>query len=946
MTSPNQVLLKLLGVLLITISAFAYGGQPKIDICHITGVVDLGDGDVPIGHLINISESAYPAHMKHGDPEFWDVVFLTDGSMVCLDEEHIIGDKKNNYDYGDPYKQGRPHVSDTFTVQFNVVGDMQLDTEYFEEAYFQRTRRVVKSIRRKCGSDDVNCIGIVAVGDLTQHSCSQEVIAYRQMFEDSYPGSDGGAIDNADDDDTEYFSDGFIVTKPVFSGIGNHDDPTEQHETCDWDCSCGTRADRVCHSPFVKDYIRKRIEGSSSLYEASKLLNTDGQNYYRHGDGDIYAWEWGSYHFIHTNMWAGYGGHVSGDDGPSGPTKFSKLNQLKEHLEMNIGDSGKPVLLFQHFGWTNWNFDYNDNGWWTTDNAHDLINVLCRRTAWTDPCNPYNVLGIFSGHDHKTGKKNVNAGADENGNDVVFANYIVNDAGPGTNGSTGYFSVHLDYDPASAGKGHMKVYEYITDKDITDDNKDDDDKYTHNDTAPPTLYREKDIDLAFIDWEQGEPDNGGGTESCAAVGRKGRFADFDCNENRHLLCRIRSSGALYITNSLHGWGEAKLICDTVAADFVGLNSVEEQREFMDKFIADGMEHWVWVNNRSPWVLRKDIASGAIGDSNDDTEGAGIAMADIDGNGMEDLIELHIWDKNNNNSAQNYAHYSIGWNPGSTDSGKPTSWSGRYNIGAGVGWRNQGGGIAAGFINDNEIIDLVVFYIDNPDGVNTGYYRIGWDVNTDGTIDNWSDSIEVPNLQQGDHYFFTNASAGGGVALKDITGNGIPELVFYNIASSPDAYNYDRYLIGWDINSSSGSPTHWNFPGIIDVTSQENHGGGISTGDIDDNGQLDLITYFITGIEGANHAYYRIGWNLDNVGRATSWSRYRAATDVGDITRFAGIAVGNIDGNDRPDLILASVMGSLPNYFRYAVARNISTEGKLVTQHLDENGTLVGPSYPY
>jgi hypothetical protein len=395
------------------------------------------------------------------------------------------------------------------------------------------------------------------------------------------------------------------------------------------------------------------------------------------------------------------------------------------------------------------------------------------------------------------------------------------------------------------------------------------------------------------------------------------------------------------------WSDASLTCTDNGYDFARITTVAEQHQFMTKFNDTAQQHWVWINARSPWVLRTNIG-GAIGDGNDDTEGAGITMADIDSDGTEDLIELHIWDSNNDNDKENYAHYSIGWNP--DENGNPTGWSERISIGAGVGKENQGGGITAGLINDNNITDLVVFYIHNPAGTNRGYYRIGWDIDeSTGEAVSWTDSIEVPNLSQtaadtlAEEYFFTSASAGGGIAIKDITGNGRPELIVYNISKHSGANNRDRYAIGWDIDSATGSATHWNFPAIIGNTTLENHGGGISIEDIDGDGKLDLITYFIAGIDGANHAYYRIGLGIGNNGAIPidSWTHYRANTDVGDITRFAGLAIGDIDNSGRPDMIVASVMGSYPNEFRYAVARNISEEGKLVTQHLDANGTLVG-----
>jgi hypothetical protein len=76
-------------VLLLTTVGVAGEGKEKekkkekVEVCHITGTYDFGEGDVPIGHVINIAKSALPAHIKHGNPEVWKVVSLPDGKEVC-----------------------------------------------------------------------------------------------------------------------------------------------------------------------------------------------------------------------------------------------------------------------------------------------------------------------------------------------------------------------------------------------------------------------------------------------------------------------------------------------------------------------------------------------------------------------------------------------------------------------------------------------------------------------------------------------------------------------------------------------------------------------------------------------------------------------------------------------------------------------------------------------
>ena len=72
------------GVLLI--AGIALAGQDKVDVCHITGTFDFGAGEVPVGHVIGIADPAYPAHMEHGDPAAWALVYDADGNEYCTAE--------------------------------------------------------------------------------------------------------------------------------------------------------------------------------------------------------------------------------------------------------------------------------------------------------------------------------------------------------------------------------------------------------------------------------------------------------------------------------------------------------------------------------------------------------------------------------------------------------------------------------------------------------------------------------------------------------------------------------------------------------------------------------------------------------------------------------------------------------------------------------------------
>jgi hypothetical protein len=80
--------------------------------------------------------------------------------------------------------------------------------------------------------------------------------------------------------------------------------------------------------------------------------------------------------------------------------------------------------------------------------------------------------------------------------------------------------------------------------------------------------------------------------------------------------------------------------------------------------------------------------------------------------------------------------------------------------------------------------LVVFHVDNPEEENHGYYRIGWDLDTNGNVTGWSPIIAVPG-------WFGEETASAGIATGDINGNGRSDLVVFHV-DNPEGENYGYY----------------------------------------------------------------------------------------------------------------------------------------------------------
>lgn len=111
-------------------------------------------------------------------------------------------------------------------------------------------------------------------------------------------------------------------------------------------------------------------------------------------NGLHYSWDWNGVHFVNLgsypgNEWVDTCGwcHYFKDSfrEPLFSRKFLKHDLLK-----NVGSSGRPVVLIQHYGW-----DDFSKLWWTGPDRDSLASVI----------SPYNVIGIFHGHSHAVEKR-------------------------------------------------------------------------------------------------------------------------------------------------------------------------------------------------------------------------------------------------------------------------------------------------------------------------------------------------------------------------------------------------------------------------------------------------------------------------------------------------------------------------------------------------------------
>jgi len=267
---------------------------------------------------------------------------------------------------------------------------------------------------------------------------------------------------------------------------------------------------------------------------------------------------------------------------------------------------------------------------------------------------------------------------------------------------------------------------------------------------------------------------------------------------------------------------------------------------------------------------------------EETAGGGLAVTDLDENGQPDLIVFHI----DNPAGENVGYYRIGKNPMMEDGYiHKDSWTDPIRIPGWFGEETVGGGVAVTDLDENDQPDLIVFHIEDTGGENVGYYRIGMNLNANGDIKGgWTDPILIPG-------WFGEATAGAGVAVTDLDGNGRPDLIVFHVDKDYQlGGRVGYYRVGGNLNveghvtglgddtDGDGLPDEtkgWTDPIVVPGWYGEwSKGAGITVADLDQNGRPDLIAFVIEDPSGENIAHYRLIGNLDSNGNFTgggSWT---------------------------------------------------------------------------
>jgi hypothetical protein len=233
------------------------------------------------------------------------------------------------------------------------------------------------------------------------------------------------------------------------------------------------------------------------------------------------------------------------------------------------------------------------------------------------------------------------------------------------------------------------------------------------------------------------------------------------------------------------------------------------------------------------------------------QGTAIAVSDLDGDGKPELIVMHI------------VHRVPGPNQGQYRVGKTLDRNGQVTGGWGPwidipNWTslgNQGAGIAIGDLDGDGKPEIIVFQIEdfhslNPARPNKGTYRVGKALDASGVVTGgWGDWFQVD--------WFSWFNQGAGLALRDLDGNGRPELIVFQI-DDPPGENGGFYRIAWNLDATGFPRDGWGpWQQVPAWGSWEDQGAGFALADLGGGLHPKAVIFHIDNPPGLNAGQFRL-----------------------------------------------------------------------------------------
>ncbi|HEU0087587.1 MAG TPA: FG-GAP-like repeat-containing protein [Pseudonocardiaceae bacterium] len=228
----------------------------------------------------------------------------------------------------------------------------------------------------------------------------------------------------------------------------------------------------------------------------------------------------------------------------------------------------------------------------------------------------------------------------------------------------------------------------------------------------------------------------------------------------------------------------------------------------------------------------------------ENQGAGIAVADLNGDGVPELVVLAV----DNAKGQNAGYYRVGWGlrPDGTLS---AGWGPWQQVPGWFSHENQGADIAIADVNGDGRPELVVLMVDAPAGQNGAFYRSGT-IDSGGLVATWSPWTLVPDWR-----YWENQ--GAGLAVADLNGDGVPELLVFAV-DNPAGRNDGYYSVGWHLDGRGRPSEGWGpWAPVPGWPFWENQGAGVALADVNGDGAAELAVLAVDNAVGKNQGYYRL-----------------------------------------------------------------------------------------
>lgn len=307
-------------------------------------------------------ECAYVLHFGKGP--WGDSAGCTDPGTNVLTSDFYNGTIPCNFPYVLPevpssiiQLPNKPPIRD---FQFFVTSDL-----HFYRIWYDINDQIAHPARLNLMNRQATVQGhpfsaVIVPGDLTTGPNAPSLSAYRSLWESgNLPGSS--------------------IELPVYFGLGNHDTSARP----------GGFGAPSADAQRIWEYLDTRM--SLEHIDTSKdgcLPGVDSgcQGYGSFAGSHNYSWDWQGVHMMMLNTWAG-----DTDRAYTPPFAMNGMAWLARDLDYYVGNSGRPVILFQHYTLADANpgTDNKDHAW-SPQNRSDFIAAIKK----------YNVVGLFDGHTH------------------------------------------------------------------------------------------------------------------------------------------------------------------------------------------------------------------------------------------------------------------------------------------------------------------------------------------------------------------------------------------------------------------------------------------------------------------------------------------------------------------------------------------------------------------